>query len=74
MGKKGGGGGCGGGGGGGGGGGVRGGGGDEAEVINFIFVFLLPQLRVNTIIQSRKKVASFACPFNARCSPGGRKA
>lgn len=48
------------------------GGRDEARVINFIFVFLLPPLRLNTIIQSRK-VASFVCPFNACCSPGGRK-
>lgn len=39
---------------------------DKAAVINFIFVFLLPQLRANTIIQSRK-VASFACPS----MPGG---
>lgn len=34
---------------------------DKAGVINFIFVFPLPLLRANTIIQSRK-VASFACP------------
>lgn len=27
---------------------------DKARVINFIFVFLLPQLRENTIIRSRK--------------------
>lgn len=47
-------------------------GGDEARVINFIFVFLLPQLRANTIIQSRK-VASFACPFNAWSSLGGEE-
>lgn len=45
---------------------------DKAGVINFIFVFLLPLLRVNTIIQSRK-VASFAWPFGAWCSPGGGK-
>lgn len=50
---------------------MRGRGRDRARVINFIFVFLLPQLRVNTVIQSRK-VASFVCLFNAWRSLGGR--
>lgn len=45
---------------------------DEATVINLIFVFLLPQLWLNTIIQSRK-VASFMRPFGAWHSSGGRK-
>lgn len=43
---------------------------DEATVINLIFVFLLPQLWLNTIIQSRK-VASFVRPFGAWHSSGG---
>lgn len=45
---------------------------EEARVINSIYAFLLPLLRVNIIIQSRK-VASFMCPFSSWWSLGGRK-